>query len=234
MHINVVTWNLLHPDWALPDRYRNCPRKALAWEHRKPLVEQELNKLDADFICVQECPHEDYPEVKGYQVELALNKSRRKSIAKGKRPLLCAIYYRAPWLLTARKAASRSLSVSFVHPQGGTLSLRCVHLPVEAKEQEAHLKDLTEDVVCGDLNNFPDTEPVALVHAAGYSKWAKQPRSTYYRSDVIDYIFCRDESQWRLAPRLIWGTPARMPSIVWPSDHTWLKQTFALHSPASN
>lgn len=228
MSVKIVSWNIMHSDWGLAERYAHCPPSVLTWSHRKPLIEAEMARRGADFYCLQECCHQDYPLLNGYRLLLAMNKKRQKSVDKGQNPQLCAIMYNKRWKLKSHCVSSRSLTATFTteskDAESPELTIQCCHLPVNLSEHASHLKNLHADVVCGDFNNFPDSDTVALITKAGYSKSPRQPRTTYYRNNVIDYIFVRDSSPWRFSEALLWGTPAQLPSENWPSDHTWISQ----------
>ena len=190
------------------------------WKHRKPLIEKELIKTNADVICLQEVSHESYPEMKGYEVVLNMNKKRKKEIEKGKKPLLLATYYKSDkFTLMDTVQNSRTLTLTLKHGNVLMWKIQNVHLPVEVKEQLNHLKHLEGiDVLCGDFNNFPDSELVKFIKSKSFQISQPQPKSTYYKEDTIDYIFTTPEYY----TKQYWGTTTKMPSAKWPSDHIWI------------
>lgn len=233
--IKVLTWNILHPDYALPDRYLTNPNY-LTWSHRKSLIAQELQKTNADVLCLQEVCHNDFPELKGYHVELNINKKREKEIKKGKNPLLVATYWKEDkFEKISEYKNSRTMTVTLKDKEGQEWSIMNVHLPVKVEEQVLHLqKGVNCDIVCGDFNNFPDSEVIELVQSKDYQWCQPQPRSTYYKQDIVDYIFIKPEYY----NRQYWGVPSpnadgrrgvaqKMPSREWPSDHIWLCATIS-------
>lgn len=220
--IKVVTWNILHPDYALSDRYKIKPAH-LTWEHRKPLIEKELIHTNADVICLQEVSHDSYPEMKGYEVILNINKKRKKEIEKAERPLLVATYYKSErFTLVSTLHSSRTLTVSLKQNDDKVWIIQNVHLPVEVKEQLNHLKGLKGkkriDILCGDFNNFPDSDTIEFVKSQNFQISKPQPKSTYYKEDIIDFIFTAPEYY----TDQYWGRARKIPSEEWPSDHIWI------------
>lgn len=52
--VRLVTWNLLAPCFSHPKKYPWCPPEYLDWPYRGQLVQSELERIDADIVCLQE------------------------------------------------------------------------------------------------------------------------------------------------------------------------------------
>lgn len=240
MSLTVLTWNLMHPDYALKDRFPNTPPAYLAWSYRKEKIESLIKQLKPDLVCAQEVQWDDHPELPEYEWVIGLNKKRQKEIDKGKRPLLCAVAYLKERFQGVQQVitGSRSVTVTLLTELGPPVTVTSLHLPTSStQERLQHLRKVKCDIVAGDFNDFPGTEPVqylcreekanatqkATASSAGqylnvYDE-LRAPLSTYYLDDVVDYIFCR--APWR-PKRISWSSNQSLPSASIPSDHHWV------------
>ncbi|KAI9685387.1 MAG: Glucose-repressible alcohol dehydrogenase transcriptional effector [Bathelium mastoideum] len=57
---SVLSFNILCDVFANPGHYGYVPQPALAWEHRKEIILDELRARKADIICLQECNAQAY------------------------------------------------------------------------------------------------------------------------------------------------------------------------------
>lgn len=225
----VVTWNLLHPSYALANRYPWARGKDLLWERRKWLIVDELSSLEPDVVCCQEVLYGEAPPIPGFNWEYAVTKQRRRQIDRGGHPLLCAIgYHTKRYNLVQSLPTSRTLTVTLRDIESAEeLSVSSVHLPVQNESESiVHLSKPLGDIVVGDFNDFPDSKCVLyLEDHRGYNNvyHKKQPRATYNKS-VLDYMFASD--RWAFK-RVCWAKPqGKIPSARWPSDHLWVMATF--------
>ncbi|XP_054617781.1 protein angel homolog 2 isoform X2 [Dunckerocampus dactyliophorus] len=116
LDFSVMSYNILSQD-LLQDNlylYQHCPPQVLAWTHRLPNLLAEIQKYDADVLCLQEVQEDHFEnqirpalEARGYHCEY---KKRT-----GQKPDGCAIVFK-----TSRLSLLSSNPVEFFRP-GDTL-----------------------------------------------------------------------------------------------------------------
>ena len=100
--LSVISYNILCDKYATASQYGYTPSAALAWDHRKVVILDELKHHNADIICLQEVDRESFDE--WFRPELAINdyrgvfwpKSRAKTMAEKEARLVdgCATFYK--------------------------------------------------------------------------------------------------------------------------------------------
>ena len=100
--LSVVSYNILCDKYATASLYGYTPSAALAWDHRKNVILDELNHYNADIICLQEVDRESFDDF--FRPMLAVNdyrgvfwpKSRAKTMAEKEARLVdgCATFYK--------------------------------------------------------------------------------------------------------------------------------------------
>jgi len=174
---SVLTYNILHPDWAKPDRYPNLPSTILEWSHRLPVILAQLRESKADIICLQEVDassiHADLcvPLAEsGYSGFWQQTKSRLKALrkwngeAKSKpNTMVCATFVRNDtFRCVGQVSGSRHLTLALCllddDPQR-VMTITNVHLESiqvlgALQLHETHIRKLGPevDLVCGDFN----------------------------------------------------------------------------------
>src|SRR5699024_8752539 len=66
--IRLATWNVLAPiyaytDFALEKMFPHCPREAVHYAHRKPLIAEEILRLNPDILAIHECGEDMYADL---------------------------------------------------------------------------------------------------------------------------------------------------------------------------
>jgi len=72
----VLSYNTLCDKYATQSQYGYTPRNALAWDHRRGVILDELRGHDADILCLQEIDKESYEDY--FRPALAENPYRYK------------------------------------------------------------------------------------------------------------------------------------------------------------
>ncbi|KAK8217907.1 glucose-repressible alcohol dehydrogenase-like protein transcriptional effector [Phyllosticta capitalensis] len=98
----VLSYNILCDRMATQSHYGYTPSAALAWEHRRDLILQELRARESDIICLQEIDSESYNEY--FRGSLAHDdykgvfwpKARARTMTEREAKLVdgCAIFYK--------------------------------------------------------------------------------------------------------------------------------------------
>lgn len=227
MSARILSWNILHPDFATKSRYHWCETKALRWETRKASIEKIIQSYDPDIVCLQETLYLNAPSVPGFEWIYANTKRRMKHIEKGERPQLCAIgYLREKYSISGIERRSRSVSVKLRDVQTGTeMTVTSVHLPAFSDvDVSTHLSRDLGDIVMGDFNDEKGHPRVSYLETAKNYKSmygpSCHPKSTCYLQTVIDHGFVR--APWALR-NIFWYSPqGKIPTSRWPSDHACL------------
>lgn len=99
--IKVFSYNILC-DNATRSQYNYTPSEALAWDYRKEMILKEIQKADADIICLQEVDVDSFEEY--FRMRLAYDdykgvfwpKARAKTMSEKDRKVVdgCATFYR--------------------------------------------------------------------------------------------------------------------------------------------
>ena len=98
----MLSYNTLCEKAATPTLYGYTPSEALAWDHRKNVILDELRDRDADIVCMQEVDSESYNEF--FRPSLAHNdykglywpRPRVRTMTEKEAKLVdgCAIFYK--------------------------------------------------------------------------------------------------------------------------------------------
>ncbi len=245
MSFSVLTYNILHPDWAKPDRYPNVPSSILEWSYRLPLIIAKLRESKADIICLQEVDassfHADlYAPMaeSGYSGFWQQNKSRLKALlkwngeAKSKpNTMVCATFIRNDkFQYVGQVSGSRHLTLSLRtldSPQLLTITnvhLESIQVPDALQLHATHIRNLGKevDLVCGDFNediDDPVTEVLKQEFESAYQ--VSQPIKTFQsmaRTQVLDQFWSRAT---RLRAEAVhWKNQSLLLSEQNPSDHS--------------
>jgi len=246
--LRILSYNILAPSYARPERYPFTDRRLLAWEARRDRLEARLRESDADVLCLQEV--EDWVfhylrgrlETAGYQGLYAQKGQRR--------PDGCATFYRADRipLLDSRSfqyrdgaGACDSGHVALVarfDVNGQTTSVVNTHIrwdvPNACGASHIGYRQVTEllekasdnssaTIVCGDFNAGPEKDFIQKMVAFGFlDAYAAAPQPTANsecRAKRIDYIFHTAEFESEPMPLPRIDDVTPLPSETEPSDH---------------
>lgn len=67
--VSIVSYNALCQRFATPSRFQHVPPAYLSRAHRWPLLQRELSELDADIVCLQESPIDNWEELNDFMSE---------------------------------------------------------------------------------------------------------------------------------------------------------------------
>lgn len=190
----LASFNILHPDYAYPHRYPHCDEKDLAFDHRWPLIVEQVR--GADVIALQEVNLEHYNLYKStfpeYHVVFQDLQRKQKELDKWResqsdkrKPNVCVV---ATLVLAARfsveETVSKSRSLTTIVRDVATakrFGVTNVHL--EANRDGSHDVSVVQTkhvesihnfllnrggmphLVVGDFNNFPDTPPLQYLES---------------------------------------------------------------------
>ena len=94
--------NILCPKYVTATQYPYVPSAALAWEHRRDLVVNDIRERDADIVCLQEIDSDTFHE--DFRATLAVNdykgifwqKSRAQTMGEREAKLVdgCATFWK--------------------------------------------------------------------------------------------------------------------------------------------
>lgn len=139
-YISLVSWNLLAPTYARPEKYPWVPLHALDWEHRQRLIVNKLKSLDADIYCLQEMEVERWDNF----LEKLPDYDGVLQTMKGGHPVATAILVkRASQLEVVRtESRSRALLVVLSSSSKQPLFLANVHLDAGAENDRTRICQL--------------------------------------------------------------------------------------------
>jgi len=109
--VKAMSWNILCEKYATEAQFGYAPSAALAWEHRKGIILEEIITRDADFLCLQEIASDVFND--SFSPELTKNGYRGIHFARSKAKIAgmdsgavdgCAIFFKpAKWILLAKE-----------------------------------------------------------------------------------------------------------------------------------
>ncbi|OQV23940.1 CCR4-NOT transcription complex subunit 6-like [Hypsibius exemplaris] len=130
INISVMCYNVLCGQYCSRAQYGYCPQWALEWDYRRKGIMNEIRRIAADIICLQEVETEQYysfflPEFQTEDFEGAfLPKSRAKTMHGPERIHVdgCAIFYnsRKYELVEEYSVEFCHLAMSYAHSDGCT------------------------------------------------------------------------------------------------------------------
>ncbi|GAX83979.1 hypothetical protein CEUSTIGMA_g11404.t1 [Chlamydomonas eustigma] len=130
--ISIGSFNVLADQWACPKRMSYVLPQYLTWEHRKPLIVEEIESADADIWCLQEVDIGRWDELleglEGYTGVLQQKKGMEGAGA------VCALLYKAARLqLLWTESRSRTMlaAFKFVDTYGLDQVLYCINCHLE-------------------------------------------------------------------------------------------------------
>ncbi len=259
--MRILSYNILAPSYARPERYPFTDRHLLAWEARRDRLTARLLESDADVLCLQEVEEWVYHylrirlEPAGYQGLYAQKGQRR--------PDGCATYFRPERiiLLESRSfqyrdgaGACDSGHVALVARfdlNGLTTSVINTHIrwdnPSARGINHIGYRQVTElleqssrdssaaSVVCGDFNVDPDKDFIQKMIASGYiDAYASAPQPTansQCRAKRIDYIFHTAAFESDPLPLPFIDDETPLPSETEPSDHLPIRAALTVRVP---
>jgi mRNA deadenylase 3'-5' endonuclease subunit Ccr4 len=256
--LRVLSYNILAPSYARPDRYPFTEGALLAWEARRERLAARLRAADADLLCLQEVePYvfrflQSRLEPYGYEGLFAQKAHNR--------PDGSATFYRADRLALRdsrthyyRDGAGEDDSghlalISRFGTPLGSVALTNTHIrwddPLARGEEHVGFRQVRELVercaaadtdaciVCGDFNAEPDTDLIRTMVAHGFTDaYALAPQPTANserRAKRIDYLF-HSASLASAADSLPpIDDETPLPSETEPSDHLPISATLTL------
>nr|XP_057921376.1 protein angel homolog 2 isoform X2 [Doryrhamphus excisus] len=144
LDFSVMSYNILSQD-LLEDNlylYRHCPPQVLAWTHRLPNLLAEIQKYDADVLCLQEVQEDHFEkqirpalEARGYHCEY---KKRT-----GQKPDGCAIVFK-----TSRLSLLSSNPIEFFRRGDALLDRDNVGLVLLLRPNHATGRSDSSNVLC--------------------------------------------------------------------------------------
>jgi mRNA deadenylase 3'-5' endonuclease subunit Ccr4 len=252
---NAVTYNVLAPSYAHPDRYPLCPGGALDAARRRALLLARLTELDADLLCLQELEPDIHDELRArldasHRGAYLQRPRRPDGVAVFARRLLFAWSGHEELRFQAHRPDRANLAlIARLALDGRPLHVACTHLawqPRSAPSAEHvghrqmlelldHRDATAPDAVwifAGDFNATSNNIVLATARERGMedSCHSQRPWDTCAingRPRKLDYLLF---SAGRLAPRPgILPTLSRdtaLPSLQEPSDHLPLRVDF--------
>jgi|SRR5579872_994275 len=258
--LRILSYNILAPSYAKPDRYPFTEAWLLAWESRRERLAARLAESDADVICLQEVETyvfaylRDRLEPAGYEGLYAQKGQRR--------PEGSATFYRQDRLPLLESRAfnyhdgagvcdSGHLALVARFDLDGTpIAVINTHVrwdePDACGTQHIGYREVTEllrecqgegfaaSVICGDFNAEPDKDFIRLLVAAGYIDcFAAAPQPTANsecKAKRIDYIFHTAAFASEPAPLPEIDDETPLPSETEPSDHLPIRAALTLRA----
>lgn len=252
---SIITFNILHPDYALQERYPDC--KHLDWDYRKDLIYDILTKEKYHLILLQEVDYlllsyfvEKFPD---YAVLTQEHKPRTRDIAKWKadpsrkKPntmVVATLVYRERFEVIQSHTKTRSLTVYVKDKENGVqISITNIHLDAHRGNSDSadlrlkHLQSIQTDllesgidcrIVCGDFNDFIGSPPLEFMRKNGFIYGYKTiPEATFRTHRRAEVI---DHLFYSGGFKIIanWTDIYGIPNYYHPSDH--IPVIFRVHS----
>lgn len=216
--IKLCTFNILHPDFALQERYPGCGKEYLIWSYRLPLIHTILRRDTFDIILLQETNavtvENDFKSFDDYYLITQNTKSQIRNIKKWlallekgeppiKKPntLVCSTLLRKErFNIEKVESGSRTL-ITTVFDKVLKQSIQIVNLHLEALADQfpvriKHLETIAKDphlckIIAGDFNDFPNTPTLEFLKEKGYKYGyvrKRFPRATFRSRSREDVI----------------------------------------------
>lgn len=219
---SLLTWNVLANVHVGPGHWYPLvdPAELLA-ERRRPRIVGELQAFDADIFCLQEvddalaaCVTAAFPRHRFGRARYG-GEGQLVGVRAGEPTFQELEFGRKRALLTTLDDGTRILSLHL------TWTGRPGDKPRRGVEQLQAGLAAAPDIVCGDLNSFPDwPERRMLVEAGFVDRTPPGPTCNMHAwLQPLDAVYTRGEwhGRARKLPRI--GTRTPMPSPTFPSDH---------------
>jgi len=212
MIFRLLSWNIMHPDFAGMDKYPYCDAKNLEWSNRHPKILQHLQEYKADIICLQEVDASTIDtdfiqplQHLGYSCIWQATKQRLRALAKWQlsgavadkpNTIVCAIFFNSRFMEVAgtRNIGSRLVTVILQDSCSmKNITLTNVHLdayktPEASAARCGHMEKLKAEechIVVGDFNDSPGTPSLCILEGKGFL-------SGYSVSGIPDATFRTD------------------------------------------
>jgi len=259
--LRIMSYNILAPSYAKPERYPFTERRLLAWEARRDRLAARLMTSEADVLCLQEVEPWVYQylqvrlEPVGYQGLYAQKGQRR--------PEGSATFYLAERLplvesrsFQYRDGAGDCLSghlALIARFDLGGLPVSVINTHIRWDEPDAcglshigyrQVSELLEHcgsdctaaaVVCGDFNAESDKDFIRRMVSTGFiDAYAGAPQPTANsecRAKRIDYIFHTAQFDSEPMPLPQIDDETPLPSETEPSDHLPIRATLTIRNP---
>jgi CCR4-NOT transcription complex subunit 6 len=195
--ISLVSWNLLAPIYASPQKYPWSESGDLDWKYRKPRIIEQLRRIDADVVCLQEMQVDLWEEFRNdMRDKLDYDQAILQKMGRN-HPVANAILVKKDCRLRVVRTESRSRVLIAVlqalhddeekeNPATAPLYLANVHLEAGMDEDDIRLaqirslcKRLTRHVdeedhhpailFCGDFNTVRDSPLYTFLQTGAYT-----------------------------------------------------------------
>ena len=217
----LLTWNILHKDFVQDDKFLN-------WDERFTLIKKMIDSVDADIICLQEVDLDNIDEFKQFgNIVYQDDKRRIKAYNKwkmeeSKKPNTSVLAIITKGEILSHEVGSRTLSAK-IRMNGMELTVSNVHLETKRiatyELQRKHIdKLLKSDIICGDFNDFPDSEIIQYMEQTyGKSIYNDRFPITFVGQNnwCLDYVF----SKYNIVEYTIDPIIYMLKDGIYPSDH---------------
>jgi mRNA deadenylase 3'-5' endonuclease subunit Ccr4 len=260
LSFSVATYNVLATAYIQPARYRRSPALVLDPSWRTPALVRHVSSLDADILCLQEVEIETFAALRARLTVLGyLAQYARKQ--GGKPDGCATFYRQDRFELSrvrvieyadGNQAAENSGHIAlvvFLRNAGLVAGVVNTHLPWEPPETPLDRRRSYRDIrqllaecrsmsgeldgllICGDLNETPESEVVAALREAGFrhaheSFSASPTCKVNAESKTIDYLFYSSALRAEPSPLPPISYQAALPSAEQPSDHLAVASRF--------
>ncbi|KAH8595518.1 Endonuclease/exonuclease/phosphatase [Bisporella sp. PMI_857] len=230
----IFSFNILC-DNATREQYNYTPAKALEWTYRREMILQQVEKADADIICLQEVDVDSYNEY--FRPKLAIHglkgafwpKARAKTMSEKDAKVVdgCATFYKSDKYILLDKQLIDFQSIAINRPD--MKGQQDVFNRVMPRDQMAILTFFEERltgsrlvVANGHLYWDPRYADVKLVQAAilmdqinqWAKKYAKWPACTDKKAGMYKFADEVDDAAFEPAPSMEYTDPTQLPLLM--------------------
>jgi protein angel len=260
LSFSVASYNVLATAYIQPARYRRSPALVLDPSWRIPALARHVSSLAADTVCLQEVESETFAALRarltalGYLAEYTRKQGNRPEGC-------ATFYRQDCFELSGARVIEYSNGnqpaedsghialVLFLRNAGRVAGIVNTHLPWEPPETPLDRRRSYRDIrqllvecrgmpeqpdawlICGDLNEPPESEVVAALAEAGF-RYSHEgfPVTPTWKGDaegkMIDYLFYSPTLRAEPLPLPSISDQAALPSAEQPSDHLAVASRF--------
>jgi CCR4-NOT transcription complex subunit 6 len=260
LSFSAASYNVLATAYIQPARYRRSPALVLDPSWRVPALVRHVSSLETDIICLQEVETETFAALRarltvlGYLAQYARKQAGRPDGCATfyRQDCFELSGVRVIEYFDGNQAAENSGHIAlvvFLRDAGRVAGIVNTHLPWDPPDTPLDRRrsyrdirqllaecrsmsgELDGSLICGDLNETPESEVVAALRDAGF-RYAHEsfPASPTCKvnaeSKMIDYLFYSSALRAEPLPLPSIAPEAALPSAEQPSDHLAITSRF--------